>query len=225
MSYYKIYDAFSIKQGDKLIPCVIIGESNVIDEDPYTHKRRIANWPQLAHWLYSRENRNEVEIKDKKDLERLLLYPSLIEEYKGGDIQGISLNAIIKRMLNNIIDNDVLHVHTEIGDLHHSGLTEEQIKRLEETRRRYNNQINRILLKDERIALYNNFVKEFDDDPKIQKEIKDNYDNYLEGFFEDYIDKEALQEELRKLKIARLMKKYNKRHQISEQSDKGRLYA
>ena len=205
MSYEIIYNAFSVRQGEAVIPYVIHGSNNCTTYDNITgRERRERNLSPMA-WLYSNDLRQEVELQGR-DI-KTLLDANISKEWEGGNIQGLSLNSMIKRVSNIILDNEILGIKTQINMFYFEG-TLAQKDRIEELAKQYNKLIDRILLKHDRAELKNKFIDELKDDVALQSAFKEYVaDGY---FWHDELNNEyLLNQELAKFKNKRVAKEYD----------------
>ena len=161
MSYEIIYNAFSVRQGEAVIPYVISGSNNVYTMDYATGREHRARDLNLAWWLADNEYRSNVEaIKPYAlSINRAELYKA----WEDGGIQGLSLNSVIKRIERIKIDNSDGLIKTQINSLYYFNKTLQEEELLNALMKEFNNGINRILLKAEREQFYNAFLNRIED--------------------------------------------------------------
>ena len=161
MSYEIIYNAFSVRQGEAVIPYVISGSNNVYTMDYATGREVRARDLNLAWWLADNEYRSNVEaIKPYAlSINRAELYKA----WEDGGIQGLSLNSVIKRIERIKIDNSDGLIKTQINSLYYFNKTLQEEELLNALMKEFNNGINRILLKAEREQFYNAFLNRIED--------------------------------------------------------------
>ena len=161
MSYEIIYNAFSVRQGEAVIPYVISGSNNVYTTDYATGREVRARDLNLAWWLADNEYRSNVEaIKPYAlSINRAELYKA----WEDGGIQGLSLNSVIKRIERIKIDNSDGLIKTQINSLYYFNKTLQEEELLNALMKEFNNGINRILLKAEREQFYNAFLNRIED--------------------------------------------------------------
>ena len=202
MSYEIIYEAFSVKQGDAVIPYTIAGSNNCSEFKCGRERkeRRLG----LLTWLYSNDLGEEVELQGR-DV-KTLLASNLAKEWDGGNITGMSLNAIIKRVSNIVLDNEILNIKTQINSAYYFEGTRAEKDKIDALINQYNALIDRILLKNEREEIKNKFIAELND-AELQSRFKDYVKDY---FWHDELYSESiLYQELAKLKHKRIAKEYN----------------
>ena len=161
MSYEIIYNAFSVKQGDAVIPYMICGSNNVYTTD-YSGREHRARDLNLAWWLAEGDNKYNVEMLKPYALS--IDRAKLSNEWEGGSIQGLSLNAVIKRIERIIIDNSDGLIRTQINHLYYFEKTAQEEDLLNTLISEFNNGIKRILLKAEREVYYQAFLNKIQDE-------------------------------------------------------------
>ena len=161
MSYEIIYNAFSVKQGEAVIPYVISGSNNVYTMDYATGREVRARDLTLAWWMADNEYRYNVEAIKPYALS--INRAELNKEWMGGSIQGLSLNAVIKRIERIEIDNSEGLIKTQIDSLYYFDKTAQEDDLLNTLISEFNKGINRILLKAEREQFYNAFLNRIED--------------------------------------------------------------
>ena len=162
MSYEIIYNAFSVKQGDAVIPYVINGSNNVYTTDYATGREHRERHLSLAWWLSEDKDRHNVEMIAPYALS--INRAELNNEWQDGIIQGLSLNAVIKRIERIIIDNSDGLIRTQINHLYYFEKTAQEEDLLNTLISEFNNGIKRILLKAEREVYYQAFLNKIQDE-------------------------------------------------------------
>lgn len=162
MSYEIIYNAFSVKQGDAIIPFLINGSNNCTTINYATGREQRERHLSLAWWLSEAEDRYNVE--SVKPYSLSINRAKLNDAWEGGSIQGLSLNAVIKRIESVIIDNSEGLIKTQINSLYYFDKTAQEAELLDTFTNEFNNGIKRILLKAEREQYYYAFLNRIQDE-------------------------------------------------------------
>ena len=188
MSYEIIYNAFSVRQGEAVIPYVISGSNNCTTIDYATGRERRVRDLNLAWWLAEDEDKYNVELLKPYALS--INKAKLNNEWQGGSIQGLSLNAVIKRIERIEIDNSDGLIKTQINSLYYFDKTAQEDDLLNTLISEFNKGINRILLKAEREQYYNAFLNRIED-AGLKARLKE-YTQNGRFFWHDKIDSEYM---------------------------------
>ena len=206
MSYEIIYNAFSIKQGEATIPYLINGSNNCTTTDSITGRERRERHLSLAWWIAEDEDKYNVELLKPYALS--VNRAKLNDEWQGGSIQGLSLNAVIKRIESVIIDNSEGLIRTQVNHLYYFKKNAQEEDLLNTLISEFNNGIKRILLKAEREQYYNVFLNKIQDEG-LKLRLKD-YTQEGRYFWHDSIDSEyTLMQVLNSYKKEKKHKEYD----------------
>jgi hypothetical protein len=206
MSYEIIYNAFSVRQGEAVIPYVISGSNNCTTIDYATGREHRVRDLTLAWWLADNEYRYNVEAIKPYALS--INRAELNNEWKSGGIQGLSLNAVIKRIERIEIDNSEGLIKTQINSLYYFDKTAQEEELLNALIYEFNNGINRILLKAEREQYYNAFLNRIQD-AGLKARLKE-YTQEGRSFWHDTITSEyTLKQILNNYKVKKKAKEYD----------------
>lgn len=206
MSYRIIYDAFQVKQGDNVIPFTIAGDSNVYV--PTSRGQRRERDVEMAWWIADKENRDKVQMKrpfieyiNKEDLQK---------EWREGNITGLSLKSVIKRIETDIIQNDDRFplVTTMISNMYYIPASPEEKVLLESISDEFNSKSNRILLKEEREEVYNKILARLPEG--LRAKIAAYTNNGKSGFFHEKGDIEDIKMALKEKRMAQQQKPVKK---------------
>ena len=207
MSYEIIYNAFSVRQDGAVIPYLINGSNNCTTIDSITGRESRERHLCLAWWLAEDEDKYNVELL--KSFALSINKAELNKEWMGGNIQGLSLNSVIKRIERIEIDNSDRLIKTQINSLYYFDKTtiqEEEL--LDALMKEFNNGINRILLKAEREQYYNAFLNRIED-AGLKARLKE-YTQEGRYFWHDTITSEyTLKQMLNKYKAKKQAKEYD----------------
>ena len=164
MSYEIIYNAFSVRQGQAVIPFLINGSNNCTTINSITGRESRERHLSLAWWIAEEEDRYNVELELLKPYSSSLNRVKLNEAWSGGSIQGLSLNAVIKRIDRIIIDNSDGLIKTQVNNLYYFEKNAQEKDLLDTLISEFNNGIKRILLKAEREQYYQAFLNKIQDE-------------------------------------------------------------
>ena len=205
MSYEIIYNAFSVKQGEAVIPFLINGSNNCTTINAITGRESRERHLSLAWWLAEGEARYNVELL--KPFALSINRAELDNECAGGSIQGLSLNAILRHIESIIIDNNGL-IKTQINHLYYFEKNTQEEDLLDKLISEFNNGIKRILLKAEREQYYRAFLNKIQDEG-LRARIKE-YTQEGRYFWHDKISSEyELMQVLNSYKKERKPKEYD----------------
>jgi hypothetical protein len=206
MSYEIIYNAFSVKQGQAVIPFLINGSNNCTTIDSITGRERRERNLSLAWWLAEDEDKYNVELLKPYALS--VNRVKLNDEWQGGNIQGLSLNAVIKRIERIVIDNNDSLIRTQINSLYYFKKNAQEEDLLDKLISEFNNGIKRILLKAEREQYYQAFLNKIQDEG-LRLRLKE-YTQEGRYFWHDSIDSEyTLMQVLNSYKKEKKPKEYD----------------
>ena len=206
MSYEIIYNAFSVRQGQAVIPFLINGSNNCTTIDYATGRERRERNLSLAWWLAEDEDRYNVELLKPYSLS--INRAKLEDEWKGGSIQGLSLTSVIRRIERIEIDNSDGLIRTQVSSIYYFEKNAQEDDLLNTLITEFNNGIKRILLKAEREQYYQAFLNKIQDEG-LRARVKDYTQEGRNFWYDGIEDKYTLMQMLNNYKKERKPKEYD----------------